>query len=102
MFYLHALNRHRIGYSILLLSFVLLLTQDSLGGTVSNDKSSPASIISGIVYDQNKNPLERVDVELENAAVGGSASFRTKTDGAGRYQFANLPDGKIHSESYAF
>ena len=53
-----------------------------------------SSIISGTVYDDQRNPVFSVDVELlnENYALRG----KTRTDGAGRYQFSNLAAGRYY------
>ena len=53
-----------------------------------------SSSISGIVYDDQRNPLFSVDVELlnENYVLRG----KTRTDGTGRYQFSNLADGRYY------
>lgn len=87
---------NRFAYSSLILLFVLIFGQSSFAGTANVSENQLVSVIAGIVYDQNRNPLERVDVELENAAIGGSTSLRTKTDGIGRYQFSNIPDGRYN------
>ena len=93
---------NRFAYFSLLLLFVLVFTQKSLTGSIDNSQNSFASTIAGIVYDQNRNPLSRVDVELSNAAVGGSTSLRTRTDDTGRYQFDNLPDGRYRIKVMPF
>ena len=54
--------------------------------------SALASTIGGFVYGANKTPLSQVDVELlnENYQLRG----KTLTDGAGRYTFPGLSDGR--------
>ncbi len=94
MFYLNALSRFRVYASFLLVASILVLSQISLAANPSSNVIVRASTISGVVYDQNNNPLPRVDVELLNAAIGGSTSLRTWTDDVGRYQFTNIPDGR--------
>lgn len=53
-----------------------------------------ASTITGTVFDDQRNPVVSVDVELlnENYALRG----KTRTDGSGRYQFSNLADGRYY------
>jgi hypothetical protein len=73
----------RIGYLFIGLLFVLTLVQVSL-----------ASTIGGFVYDQRRNPVVQVDVELLNENYFTRA--RVKTDGLGRYQFSGLSDGRYY------
>lgn len=56
--------------------------------------SASASTIEGFVFDQARNPLFDVDVELqnENRQIRG----RTRTNGIGRYQFGGLADGRYY------
>ena len=56
--------------------------------------SASASTIEGFVFDQARNPLYDVDVELqnENRQIRG----RTRTNGIGRYQFGGLADGRYY------
>jgi len=53
-----------------------------------------ASQIGGFVYDDQRNPVVDVDVELlnENYALRG----KVRTNGVGRYQFTNLADGRYY------
>lgn len=57
-------------------------------------QSAAAATIGGFVYDDRKNPVQRVDVELlnENYALRG----RTKTDAVGRYVFDGVSDGRYY------
>ncbi len=52
-----------------------------------------ASNITGIVYDNRKNPLADVDIELLDDL--SRVQSRTKTDGSGRYEFRGLSDGRF-------
>lgn len=83
MVFKRVLNFRRINFSLLFLLLVLIFNQNSL-----------ASTIGGFVYDKQRTPVNRVDVELlnENYVTRG----RTKTDGVGRYQFTNLSDGRYY------
>jgi len=54
--------------------------------------SGMASTIQGFVYDKKRNPLVQVDIELLNENYQMRA--RTKSDGAGRYTFGGLSDGR--------
>jgi hypothetical protein len=92
----------RFTHSSLLLVCVLFFTQISPARSVNNSQTLRASTISGIVYDQNRRPVQQVDVELENAAIGGSTSLRTKTDAIGRYEFNNIPDGRYRVKVLPF
>lgn len=51
-----------------------------------------ASTISGIVYDNYRNPLIEVDVELLDDYY--RLQNRVRTDGSGRYEFDGLSDGR--------
>jgi hypothetical protein len=53
--------------------------------------NAQASTISGIIYDKQRNPLSEIDVELLDDLY--RSYQRTRTDGAGRYQFDGLSDG---------
>lgn len=59
-----------------------------------------ASTITGTVYDKQRNPLPNLDVELLNDFY--QTRNRTQTDGAGRYHFAGLPDGRYTVRVHAF
>ncbi|MGB7069837.1 MAG: tetratricopeptide repeat protein [Pyrinomonadaceae bacterium] len=59
-----------------------------------------ASIIEGGVYDNKKNALSDVHVELLNEY--GSAVNRNRTDGSGRYRFDGLHDGRYSVRAMAF
>ncbi len=71
---------------IVLLKFVFvmgffLLSQNVFGST-----------ITGTIYDNHRNPLPDVDIELLDDL---SRSFdRTRTNDSGRYEFSNLRDGR--------
>ncbi len=53
-----------------------------------------ASTIGGFVYDQQRNPIPQVDVELLNENY--SVRDRTKTNDVGRYQFEVSFDGRYY------
>ncbi len=102
MFYLNALNRYRVNSSFLLLALILVSAQISLAANVNSKPNSFGSTISGFVYDQNRNPVSQVDVELVNANIGGSRSLRDRTDPNGRYEFNGLADGRYTVNVLAF
>ena len=52
-----------------------------------------ASTIAGIVYDNKRNPLGEVDVELLDDYY--RSINRTKTNASGRYEFGGLGDGRF-------
>jgi Flp pilus assembly protein TadD, contains TPR repeats len=52
---------------------------------------SAANVISGVVYDNHKNPLNGVDVELLDEYY--RLLQRVRTDSVGRYQFSGLNNG---------
>ncbi|MBK9154026.1 MAG: carboxypeptidase regulatory-like domain-containing protein [Chloracidobacterium sp.] len=59
--------------------------------------------ITGTVYDKQRNALVDVDVELmDEYRRTMNPGGRTKTDGAGRYQFSNIPDGYYTIRVMAF
>lgn len=51
-----------------------------------------ASTITGTIYDLKRNPLPEVNVELLNDYY--QVINRAVTEGTGRYEFSNLPDGR--------
>ncbi len=59
-----------------------------------------ASSIEGYVYDNFRNPLQDVDVELRDN--DGRMRLRTRTDGIGRYAFRDLVDGRYYIKVWAF
>lgn len=71
-----------IVFGIFLVSFYLCLTNDAA-----------ASTIIGIVYDNHRNPVADVDVELQGTV--GAWRGRTRTDSTGRYEFGGLGDGRF-------
>jgi tetratricopeptide (TPR) repeat protein len=52
-----------------------------------------ASSIYGMVYDNQRNTLPDVDIELDSTV--GSFRNHTRTDSTGRYEFAGLGDGRF-------
>ena len=60
-------------------------------GILLFSQSISASTINGTVFDNRRNALTEVDVELQDEFY--RQIDRTRTDGAGRYQFNNLSDG---------
>jgi tetratricopeptide (TPR) repeat protein len=59
-----------------------------------------ASTIEGFVFDQARNPLADVDIELLNE--NRQLRERTRTNGIGRYQFTNLADGRYYIKVLPF
>lgn len=51
-----------------------------------------SSTLTGIVFDKSHNAISNVDVELLNDYY--QQRMRTRTDGAGRYSFENLPNAR--------
>lgn len=62
--------------------------------------SAFASQIGGFVYDNQRNPVTEVDVELLNENY--VLRQKTRTNGLGRYQFQNLADGRYYVRVLAF
>ncbi len=81
MFLVKGLKVGTLLFGILFAAGILLFSQN-----VS------ASTITGIVYDNHRNPLAEVDVELLDDNY--QQKDRTQTDGSGRYQFSGLSDGR--------
>lgn len=65
-------------------------------------QSSFASSIQGIVYDKQMNPLSMIDVELLDDYYRVTPNGRTRTDGAGRYQFNGIGNGRYTVRVLAF
>jgi tetratricopeptide (TPR) repeat protein len=59
-----------------------------------------ASTIGGFIYDDQRNPLTEIDVELLNE--NHATRDRIKTNGAGRYEFHNVADGRYYIKVLAF
>lgn len=55
-------------------------------------QSAYASAIMGTIYDRNRTPIPEVNIELLNDLY--QTINRTITDATGRYEFADLPDGR--------
>ena len=72
---------------------VSVLSVETLAGPV-------LSTIGGFIYDEQRNPVTEVDVELlnENYLTRG----RIRTNGIGRYQFDNVADGRYYVRVLAF
>jgi len=65
--------------------------------------ANAGTTITGTVYDKQRNALIDVDVELlDEYRRTMSPGGRTKTDGAGRYQFSNVADGYYTIRIMAF
>ncbi|MEZ5427548.1 MAG: carboxypeptidase regulatory-like domain-containing protein [Pyrinomonadaceae bacterium] len=77
-----------------LLFFIFVFTLGLLAQSVQ------ASTIAGFVYDKQRNPLPEVDMELLNEYY--QLRGRTKTDGAGRYEFQGLADGNYTVRALPF
>jgi tetratricopeptide (TPR) repeat protein len=63
----------------------------SVAGILLLLQNVSASTISGTVYDNRRNPLSEVDVELQDQFY--RQADRTRTNSSGRYQFGGLNDG---------
>lgn len=83
MFSSRILNFRRTGFSFFFFLFLLVSVQSSM-----------ASTIGGFVYDQQRNPVVEVDVELLNENY--SVRDRTRTNAVGRYQFEVAFDGRYY------
>lgn len=80
----------RFSFGVFSLFGILFLSQTVFG----------ASTIAGTVYDRQRNSLPDIEVELLNDFY--QMSQRTRTDGAGRYQFNGLNNGRFTVRVYAF
>jgi tetratricopeptide (TPR) repeat protein len=63
-------------------------------------RASAANTITGTIYDNLRNPLQDIDVELLDQYYRLLA--RNKTSSSGRYEFSNLGDGMFYIRVYAF
>lgn len=59
-----------------------------------SNSSLPLNRISGFVYDQNRNPVPRVFVELQDELNRSLSTIRTET--SGRYIFAGMSSGTFY------
>lgn len=80
--FLKSLNITRLALGVFFCAGILLFSQNV----------SAQSTISGTVYDRQRNQMPNVDVELLNEFY--QQINRTRTDGAGRYDFGGLRDGR--------
>ncbi len=76
--------------SFIFIFAIVLLSQNVFG----------ASTIQGTVYDKQRNALPEIEVELLNDYY--QMVSRARTDGAGRYQFNGLRDGRYTVRVFAF
>jgi len=74
------------------LFLILFLSQSAFG----------ANIIAGAVFDKQRIPVPDIDVELLDEYYRIVPNGRTKTDGAGRYQFQGMNDGNYTVRVLAF
>lgn len=65
-------------------------------------QNSFASTIQGTIYDKQMNPLPMIDVELLDDYYRVTPNGRTRTDGAGRYQFTGIGNGRYTVRVFAF
>jgi TolA-binding protein len=77
-------------FSVSFLFLFLLLSQNIYA----------VSTVTGAVFDKQKNFLPDIEVELLNDYY--QMEQRTRTDGAGRYHFEGLRDGRYTIKVYAF
>lgn len=77
-------------FSVSFLFLILLLSQSVFA----------QSTITGVVLDKQKNFLQDIEVELQNDYY--QVEQRTRTNGAGRYQFSGLHNGRYTVKVYAF
>jgi len=92
MKFLKSLSRTRIAFGVLFLFVILFLSQNALG----------ASTIAGVIYDKQRNALPDIEVELLDDFYRVVSGGRARTDGAGRYQFGGLSNGRYTVRVYAF
>ncbi|MER3631443.1 MAG: hypothetical protein C4325_04150 [Blastocatellia bacterium] len=68
--------------------------------TAISGSAFAANTITGTIYDNLRNPLQDIDVELLDQFYRLLA--RQKTGSSGRYEFQNLGDGLFYIRVYAF
>jgi tetratricopeptide (TPR) repeat protein len=78
----------------ILLKFIFIL------GIVVCSQNVFGSSITGIVYDNQRNPVSDIDIELLDDFY--RAINRTRTDTSGRYEFGGLKDGRYSVRVLAF
>jgi hypothetical protein len=92
MIFLKDFTRIRHVFGPLFLFLFLFLAHNALG----------ASTIAGTIYDKQRNPLPDIEVELLDDLYRVRPGGRTRTDGAGKYQFDGLVNGRYTVRVFAF
>ena len=90
----YQINLSADGYSPQMAGYANLSDQPSWSD--HNAELAPAVALSGIVADEDGNPLEGVDVRLS----GGSYDGRVQTDEDGRFVADQVPAGTINVRTY--
>ncbi len=89
-------TKFAVRYLMIFLILVVLLTANvnAVEKTLTSRKSAVSLIntISGTIFDQQRNPVVNIFVELQDDLYRSVS--RVRTDGSGRYTFAGMRDGR--------
>ncbi len=101
-------KRFAVKFLILFLTLVVLITADISADaknlTPQKSAGSLINTISGTIFDERRNPVADIFVELQDDLYRSVS--RVRTDGSGRYSFYGMRDGRylirVISSQFAF
>ena len=87
------MKRRNINFEHFVVKITLFICLAFFTPLILGQQTRNSSSISGFVFDQQRNPIAQIPVELMNDV--NSVIRRTKTDGSGRFFFPNLSTGRF-------